>query len=78
MSALCRKSALGFLKIRPRSRAELKAKLELKEFEAADIEETLDWLQSIKLLDDRSFTKAWIQYRLARLFGFRRILTELF
>ena len=29
------------------------------------------------LLDDRAFTKSWISYRLARPFGFRRIIQEL-
>ena len=77
MSAGCRKSALRFLKIRPRSVAELKSKLEAKGFEAPEIDQTLQWLQDIKLLDDRSFTKSWIHYRLARPFGFRRIILEL-
>jgi regulatory protein len=77
VSALCRQSALRFLKIRPRSIVELRSKLELKSFDAEDIEHTLTWLQQIQLLDDRAFTKSWIQYRLARPFGFRRIIEEL-
>ena len=77
MSASCRQSALKFLKIRPRSVGELKEKLELKGFEAPEIDETLQGLLNTKLLDDRSFTKSWIQYRLARPFGFRRIILEL-
>lgn len=77
MSAPCRQAALRFLKIRPRSIAELKSKLEIKGFEDKEIEETLVWLQNIKLLDDRTFTKSWIQYRLGRPFGFRRIILEL-
>jgi regulatory protein len=77
MSASCRTSALRFLKIRPRSIAELKGKLEIKGFEAKEIEATLDWLLNINLLDDRTFTKSWIQYRLGRPFGFRRIIQEL-
>lgn len=77
MSALCRKSALRFLKIRPRAVEELRKKLELKGFEAEEINETLKWLKDIQLLDDRAFTKSWIQYRLARPFGFIRIIREL-
>jgi regulatory protein len=76
MSA-CRQSALRFLKIRPRSVAELKSKLEIKGFESQDINQTLDWLLAIQLLNDRTFTRSWIQYRLARPFGFRRIILEL-
>ncbi len=77
MDVSCRPWALRFLKIRPRSVAELKEKLEKKGFEAQDIDNALGWLQSTKLLDDRAFTKSWIQYRLARPFGFRRIVLEL-
>ncbi len=77
MGASCRTSALRFLKIRPRAVEELKVKLEAKGFEEKDITETLKWLQDIQLLDDRAFTKSWIQYRLARPFGFMRIIREL-
>ncbi len=77
MSASCRSYALRFLKIRPRSVLEIKEKLEEKNFEAEEIGQTIFWLQSTKLLDDRAFTKSWIQYRLARPFGFRRIILEL-
>ena len=77
MGASCRQCALRFLKIRPRSVAELKSKLEIKGFEAQEISQTLQWLQGLRLLDDRAFTKSWIQYRLARPFGFRRIILEL-
>lgn len=77
MAASCRQAALRFLKIRPRSVAEIKERLEIKGFQAQEIDETLQWLQNTKLLDDRSFTKSWIQYRLARPFGFRRIIAEL-
>ena len=77
MSVSCRQSALRFLKIRPRSITELKEKLEIKGFQTQAIEETIGWLEQTKLLDDRAFTKSWIQYRLARPFGFRRIITEL-
>ena len=77
MSVTCRQSALRFLKIRPRSVGELKIKLQNKNFEAKEIKETLAWLENSNLLNDRAFTKSWIQYRLARPFGFRRIIAEL-
>ena len=77
MSALCRRAALRFLKIRPRSIGELRSKLEIKGFEVKAINETVQWLEDHKLVDDRAFTKSWIQYRLARPFGFRRIIAEL-
>lgn len=77
MSAACRQSALRFLKLRPRSVEELRSKLKVKGFEVQEIDAVISWLESVRLLDDRSFTRSWIQYRLARPFGFRRIIAEL-
>jgi len=70
-------AGLRFLKIRPRSIAELKEKLEVKGFSSTEIETTVLDLLASGLLDDRAFTKSWINYRLARPFGFRRIIQEL-
>jgi len=70
-------TALRFLKIRLRSIAELKEKLEDKGFSSTEIETTVLDLMASGLLDDRAFTKSWINYRLARPFGFRRIIQEL-
>ena len=70
-------AALRFLKIRPRSIAELKEKLEGKGFLSTEIDSVLHDLIASGLLDDRAFTKSWINYRLARPFGFRRIILEL-
>jgi regulatory protein len=77
MSKTAKAAALRFLKIRPRSIGELKEKLEGKEFSDAEIEITIHNLMASGLLDDRAFTKSWINYRLARPFGFRRIIQEL-
>ena len=70
-------AALRFLKIRPRSIGELKEKLGSKGFSSTDIETAVLDLMASGLLDDRAFTKSWINYRLARPFGFRRIIQEL-
>jgi regulatory protein len=70
-------AALRFLKIRPRSIGELKEKLKAKGFSSTDIETAVLNLMASGLLDDRAFTKSWINYRLARPFGFRRIIQEL-
>src|SRR5450631_3476204 len=72
-----RAAALRFLKIRPRSVMELKEKLVLKSFSEEDIKAVIYDLIVSGLLDDRAFTKSWINYRLARPFGFRRIMQEL-
>jgi len=69
--------ALRFLKIRPRSIGELKGKLKLKGFSSDEIATAVSDLIKSGLLDDRAFTKSWINYRLARPFGFRRIILEL-
>ena len=70
-------AALRFLKSRPRSIGELKEKLKLKGFSRDEIETTVLDLTASGFLDDRAFTKSWIRYRLARPFGFRRIIAEL-
>ncbi len=77
MPRSCRADALMFLKIRPRSVEELRSKLIRKKHSLQDIQATIEYLESIRLLDDRAFTASWIQYRLARPFGFKRIITEL-
>ena len=69
--------ALRLLKIRPRSIGELKEKLKIKGFSQTEIESAVFDLTASGLLDDRAFTKSWINYRLARPFGFRRIIQEL-
>ena len=77
MNKSVKAAALRFLKIRPRSIGELKEKLVLKGFSSMDIEATILDLMASGSLDDRAFTKSWINYRLARPFGFTRIIREL-
>lgn len=77
MAKSVKAAALRFLKIRPRSIGELKEKLEMKGFSSTEIETTVLDLKASGSLDDRAFTKSWINYRLARPFGFRRIIQEL-
>jgi regulatory protein len=77
MAISAKAAALRFLKIRPRSIAELKGKLKAKGFSSTEIEEAVLKMMASGLLDDRAFTKSWINYRLARPFGFRRIIQEL-
>ena len=77
MSSQCRAAALRLLKTRPRSIGEVEAKLEDKEFASGDIAEAVEYLKQLCLLDDRAFTVGWIRYRLARQFGFQRIIGEL-
>ena len=77
MAKSVKAAALRFLKIRPRSIEELREKLGVKGFSKEEIEVVIHDLIASGLLDDRAFTKSWINYRLARPFGFRRIIQEL-
>ena len=77
MAKSAKAAAMRFLKIRPRSIGELKEKLVGKGFSLTDIQITLFDLMASGSLDDRAFTKSWINYRLARPFGFIRIIQEL-
>ena len=77
MSSKCRAAALKFLKIRPRSVKELEVRLKDKEYASGEIAEAVKYLMELRLLDDRAFTVGWIRYRLARPFGFQRIIREL-
>ncbi len=77
MEKSAKAAALRFLKIRPRSIGELRERLGGKGFSTMEIETTVLDLMALGLLDDRAFTKIWINYRLARPFGFRRIIQEL-
>ena len=77
MSSPCRAAALRFLKIRPRSVHELRVKLAGKGFSVKEIDESIEHLKSMDLLNDRVFADGWIRYRLARPFGFVRIIGEL-
>jgi regulatory protein len=77
MGKSAKSSALRLLKVRPRSAGELKERLKAKGFSKVEIQCTVDDLTASGLLNDRAFTKSWINYRLARPFGFRRIRREL-
>ncbi len=69
--------ALRLLKLRPRSTAELAAKMASKGYDAVLSVQVIDELTRLGLLDDEAFAKAWLQYRLNKPMGFRRIAQEL-
>lgn len=75
--AKARESAFRLLKLRPRSEYELRQKLGRKQYSDETIDETIQYLKQLQLIDDRRFTKAWINSRLARPFGLNRIRQEL-
>ncbi len=77
---VCKKAkgyALRLFKLRPRSRTELVDKMAAKGYDHALIMGIVDELAVIGLIDDDAFAKAWLQYRLNRPLGLRRITQEL-
>lgn len=70
--------AYKFLSYRPRSEAEVRAKLSQLGFPHKSIDTTLEKLRSLKLLDDESFARGWAQARAeGRGYGPLRIEREL-
>ncbi len=69
--------AFLLLKYRPRSEREMIARLKRKNFEEKTIFKAISFLKEKKFLDDNYFTSAWINSRLKKPYGFRRIKQEL-
>jgi regulatory protein len=69
--------AFLLLKFRPRSEKEIRDRLGRKGFSADIIERTVRFLTEKKFLNDRLFTEAWIDYRIHKPFGLRRVKQEL-
>ena len=69
--------AFLLLKFRPRSERELYARLKKKKFDQSVIKATLSFLKEKNFLDDNYFAQAWIESRLKKPFGLRRIAEEL-
>lgn len=58
-------SALRLLNYRPRTEAEMRARLQKKAYTMEDIEAVIERLKHSQLLDDRRFTLEWIDNRAA-------------
>lgn len=69
--------ALRLLKIRNRSEKEITDRLARKNVHPHVISKTVEFLKSTRLIDDRQFTKTWIDARLKKPFGIHRISFEL-
>jgi regulatory protein len=73
-----KESALRGLASRARSRAEIRRALERKGYESDVVEEVLGELEHLDLVDDRRFSRAWVEARThGRPMGARRIAHEL-
>ncbi len=69
--------ALRLLKLRPRSTFELREKMGSKGYVEPQVTLVIDELTRLGFLDDEAFAKAWMQYRLNKPMGFRRVSLEL-
>ncbi|MEK6728267.1 MAG: regulatory protein RecX [Candidatus Omnitrophota bacterium] len=69
--------AFLLLKFRLRSEKELYERLRKKKFDEAAIKEVLVFLKERKFIDDNLFAKTWIESRLKKPLGFRRLTQEL-
>ena len=69
--------AFFLLKFRPRSSLELRLRLKKKGFAGDTIEETLAFLKAKKFIDDFAFAREWIECRLKKPYGLKRITQEL-
>lgn len=69
--------AFLLLKFRLRSEQEIYQRLKKKRFDEEIIKDAILFLKERGFLDDRLFAKAWIESRLKKPFGLRRIRQEL-
>lgn len=70
-------AAYRYLSYRARSVAEVRDKLKEKDFAAEVVAEVVADLQRQKLLDDREFARRWIEARLPRAYGARKLAQDL-
>lgn len=65
------------LKFRPRSEKEIYDSLKRKKFSAEIIQKTCKTLKDYGFINDNNFAKAWVQERITKSFGLRKIRQEL-
>ncbi len=69
--------AFLLLKFRLRSESEIRQRLQKKRFNPETIEETLAFLKEKKFINDNYFAQAWIESRIKKPLGIRRLRQEL-
>jgi len=69
--------AFFLLKFRLRSEKELYDRLLKKKFPEGEVKKVIAFLKEKKFIDDRAFTKAWVDSRLRQKVGLKRISQEL-
>lgn len=69
--------AFLLLKVRQRSEKEIQERLKKKKFDEDIIRQVLSFLKEKEFVNDTNFTKSWIESRLGKRLGLRRIKQEL-
>ena len=69
--------AFLLLKFRQRSENEIRQRLKKKEFNSEIIESTVSFLKDKGFIDDNYFAKTWIESRIKKPLGIRRLKAEL-
>jgi regulatory protein len=72
-----REYAFFLLKFRLRTEKELFQRLTKKGFSGDCVKQALEFLKEKRFIDDRLFAKAWVESRLKKPLGFRRLAMEL-
>ena len=72
-----REYAFRLLKFRMRSKKELYQRLKRKKFEEETIERVIAFLKEKEFVNDKEFARAWVESKLRRPLGIRRIKQEL-
>lgn len=74
----CHERALRLLSVRPRSRRELQSRLLRAGFEAEEVQNELERLESVGLVDDERFAREFVEHQLGnRLAGRRAVRSAL-
>ncbi len=69
--------AFLLLKFRPRSEREIYERLRRKRFEEGIIRKTINFLKDRGFIDDKCFAQGWIESRIKKPLGLRRLKEEL-
>ena len=77
MSQKARGYAFLLLKFRQRSENEIRQRLKKKKFNSEIIESTVSFLKDKGFIDDNYFAKTWIESRIKKPLGIRRLKAEL-
>jgi len=75
--AKAKRIALRFLKVRDRSEHEIREKLINDQVMSEVIQKTIDYLKTVKLIDDLSFARDWLENRQKKSYGLPRVIEEL-